>query len=136
MSAFNRTPAGQQRRSGIRRVQSARSSLVLAVPRNSIFNVRRHYCLGRLFALKGVDQDLGGRSGRGRILAGDQQPVGDDVDTPVFDLRESGTEAEQFVLDEKRHDLSQPNIGLLTVGEAGHLLALDQRLAGGRPYVA
>src|SRR5215813_7857531 len=46
----------------------------------------RYYCLGRLFGLKGVDQDLGGRSGRGRVLTGDQQSVGDDVDTPVFDL--------------------------------------------------
>src|SRR5262249_54946225 len=111
----------------IPRVQSASCSLVL---------VRRHYCLGRLFGLKGVDQDLGGRSGRGRVLAGDQQSVGDDVDTPVFDLGESGTEAEQLVLDEERHDLGQANIRLLTVGEPGHLLALDQRLAGGGLYVA
>ena len=62
--------------------------------RNSISNVRDHCSLGRLFGLKGVDQDLGGRSGRGRVLARDQRPVGDNVDTPVFDLGESGTEAE------------------------------------------
>src|SRR5262249_17226797 len=36
----------------------------------------------------------------------------------------------------ERHDLGQPNIRLLTVGEPGHLLALDQRLAGGGFYVA
>src|SRR6516225_568331 len=47
-----------------------------------------------------------------------------------------GSEAEQLVLDEERHDLGQPKIGLLTVGEAGHLLALDQRLVGGGLYVA
>src|SRR5262245_50738052 len=111
----------------IRRVQSASCSLVL---------LRRQYCLGRLFGLKGVDQDLGGRSGRGRVLTGDQQSVGDDVDTPVFDLGESGTEAEQLVLDEERHDLGQANIRLLTVGEPGYLLALDQRLAGSGLYVA
>src|SRR5262249_21181556 len=53
-----------------------------------------------------------------------------------FDLGKGGTEAEQFVLDEERHDLGEANIRLLTVGEPGHLLALDQRLAGGGPYVA
>src|SRR5262249_13760136 len=42
----------------------------------------------------------------------------------------------QLVLDEERHDLGQANIRLLTVGEPGHLLALDQRLAGGGLYVA
>src|SRR5215471_19798403 len=93
-------------------------------------------CLGRLFGLKGVDQDLGGRSGRSRVLAGDQQSVGDDVDAPVFDLGESGAEAEQLVLDEEWHHLGQANIRLLTVGEPSHLLALDQRLAGGGLDVA
>src|SRR5215831_4448126 len=100
---------------GRRRQQRAMTGLV--------HNVRRHCCLGRLFDLEGVDQDLGGRSGVGRVLAGDQQSVGDDVDTPVFDLGKGGTEAEQFVLDEERHDLGQANIRLLTVGEPGHLLA-------------
>src|SRR5262249_4831369 len=90
---------------------------------------------GRLFGLKGVDQDLGGRSGRGRVLAGDQQPVGDDVDAPVFDLGEGGTEGEQLVLDEERHDLGQPNIRLLSAGEPGHLLALNSRLAPPGLYV-
>src|SRR5262245_16353294 len=89
-----------------------------------------------LFGSKGVDQDLGGRSGRGRVLAGDQQSVSDEVDTPVFDFGESGTEAEQLVLNEERHDFGQANIRLLTVREPGHLLALDQRLAGGGLYVA
>src|SRR6516162_8326678 len=73
--------------------------------------LRRHYCLGRLFGLKGVDQDLGGRSGRGRVLTGDQQSVGDDVDTPVFDLGESGTEAEQLVLDTSS---SSPSVNPVT----------------------
>src|SRR5262245_1609335 len=92
--------------------------------------------LARLFRLKAVDQDLGGRAGRGRVLAGDQQPIGYDVDAPVLDLREGGTEAEQLVLDEERHDLGETDIRLLTVGEPGHLLALDQRLAGGGLDVA
>src|SRR5262245_43873206 len=39
----------------------------------SKLNLRRSPPLlfGRLFGLKGVDQDLGGRTGRGRVLAGD-----------------------------------------------------------------
>src|SRR5512132_4269390 len=82
------------------RLNTTAIDLPLSRSRNSISNVRRRYCLGRLFDLKGVDQDLGGRSGRGRVLAGDQQSVGDDVDIPVFDLGESGTEAEQLVLNE------------------------------------
>src|SRR5262245_61309276 len=58
------------------------------------------------------------------------------MDAPVFDLGKGGTEAEQLVLDEERHDLRQPDIGLLTVSEPGHLLPLDQRLAGGGLYMA
>src|SRR5262245_2254127 len=92
--------------------------------------------LARLFRLEGVDQDLRGRAGRGRVLAGDQQPIGDDVDAPVLDFREGGTEAEQLVLDEERHDLGQADIRLLAVREPGHLLALDERLARGGLDVA
>src|SRR5215475_3423723 len=57
------------------------------------------------------------------------------MDAPVLDLGVSGAEAEQFVLDQERHDLGEADIRLLTVGEPGYLLSLDQRLAGGGLYV-
>src|SRR5215475_14206108 len=94
------------------------------------------WAISGLFGSKGVDQDLGGRSGRGRVLAGDQQSVSDEVDTPVFDFGESGTEAEQLVFNEERHDFGQANVRLLAVREPGHLLALDRGLPGGVFYVA
>jgi len=64
-------------------------------------------------------------------LASDQQPVGDDVDAPVLDLGEGGTEAEQLVLEQERHDLGDADIRLLTVGEPGHLLASTSGLPAG-----
>src|SRR5262245_43057617 len=53
------------------------------------------------------------------------------MDAPVLNLGVSGAEAEQFVLDQERHDLGKADIRLLTVGKPGYLLSLDQRLAGG-----
>src|SRR5262249_21610992 len=53
------------------------------------------------------------------------------MDAPVLDLGISGAEVEQLVFDEERDDLSEANSLLLPVGEPGHVLALDQRLAGG-----
>src|SRR5262245_35150713 len=90
----------------------------------------------RLFGLTSVDQDLGGRAGRGRVLAGNQQPVDDKVDFPVLDLGEDGAESEQLVFDQERNDLSKADIRLLTVGEPRHVLSLDQRFAGGGLDVA
>src|SRR5215813_7400635 len=47
-----------------------------------------------LSCLQSVDQDLGGRTGRGRVLTSDQETVLDRVDTPVFDLGIDRAEAE------------------------------------------
>src|SRR6516165_11568837 len=49
--------------------------------------------------VQGFDQNLGGRAGRGRVLAADQLAVGDRVNAPVLDLGKGGAEAHQFVLD-------------------------------------
>src|SRR5262245_40817580 len=68
----------------------------------------------RLFGLKSVDQDLGGRAGRGRVLAGNEQPVEHHVAFPVLDLGEDGAESEQLVFDQERNDLSKADIRLLT----------------------
>src|SRR6516225_9384801 len=57
--------------------------------------------------------------------------AGPDEDAPVLHFGVSGAEAEQLVFDEERNDLGQANSLLLPVGEPGHVLALDQRLAGG-----
>src|SRR5215831_6526685 len=58
------------------------------------------------------------------------------MDAPVLDFGVSGAEAEQLVLDEERDDLGQAHSLLLSVGEPSHVLALDQRLAGGGLDVA
>src|SRR5262249_49477029 len=79
--------------------------------------------------VQGFDQNLGGRTGRGRVLAGDQLAVGDRVNASVLDLGKGGAEAHQFVLDEEGNHLRQAHLFLLTIGEAGHVLALDERLA-------
>src|SRR5262245_53866271 len=47
------------------------------------------------------------------------------MDAPVLDLGKGGAEAHQFVLDEEGHHLRQAHLFLLTIGEAGHVLALD-----------
>src|SRR5262245_8839085 len=70
------------------------------------------------------------RPGRTRPgSAGDQLAVGDGVNAPVLDLGKGGAEAHQFVLDEEGNHLRQAHLFLLTIGEAGHVLALDERLA-------
>src|SRR5262249_44642620 len=77
--------------------------------------------------VQGLDQKLGGRARRGRVLAGDQLAVLDRVNAPVLDLREGSAQADQLVLNEERHHLRQAHIFLLTVGEAGHVLAVETR---------
>src|SRR5262249_4167693 len=57
---------------------------------NSVFLLRRVSSLSRL---QSVDQDLGGRTGRGRVLTSDQETVLDRVDTPVLDLGKGRGEA-------------------------------------------
>ena len=44
------------------------------IPEADIHEGLASYRFGRLFVLNGVDQDLGSRSGRGWVLAGDQHP--------------------------------------------------------------
>jgi len=60
----------------------------------------------------------------------------DDVHAPVGRFREDGTELQHLVLDEEGNHLGQAHVLFLAVGEAGHFLALDQRLAIGRLDVA
>ena len=74
-------------------------------------------------------QRLGPRLGRGRVLAGDEPPVGDDEGDPVRRLLVEPAEALQLVLHEERHDLGEVDRFLLAVGEARHPLALHDRLA-------
>src|ERR1700741_1390226 len=66
---------------------------------------------------------------RGRILTGDQQAVGEDVRLPVSRLGKDATLRLQLVLDKEGYHLGEANRFLLGDGEAGHGLALNQRLA-------
>src|SRR5215469_311613 len=76
-----------------------------------------------------IDQKLGSRARRGRILTSDQLAVGDGVNAPVLDLGKGGTEAHQFVLDKEGYHLRQSYLFFLAIGEAGHGLALYEQLA-------
>src|SRR5262245_13918478 len=58
------------------------------------------------------------------------------MDAPILDLGVNAAEAKQLVFDEERDDLGQANSLLLPIGEPSHVLALDQRLAGGGLDVA
>jgi hypothetical protein len=64
-----------------------------------------------------------------RVLSRDQEAVADDVRRPVGLFRKDGAQFEHLVFDEERHDFGEAHRFFLTVGEAGHFLALDQRLA-------
>ena len=79
--------------------------------------------------LQKFQQRLGRRLGRGRILAGDEPPVGDDEGFPVLYLFIEPTEALQLVFHEERHNLGEVYRLLLAVGEARHPLALHERPA-------
>src|ERR1700678_3470636 len=76
-----------------------------------------------------IHQKLGGRAGRGRILPGDQLAISDGVDVPVLHLAKDRAEAHQLVLDEEGHHFRQSYRFLFAIGEAGHGLAGDERLA-------
>src|SRR5262249_26035047 len=78
-----------------------------------------------------LDENLGRGTGRGRILTGDEQAIGENVRLPVAGLGEEAALRLQLVLDKEAHDLGQANRLLLALGEAGDLLALKQRLAVG-----
>src|SRR5215470_1948482 len=79
--------------------------------------------------VQSLDQKLGSRTRRGRVLAGDQLAVPNRVNAPVLDLGEDGAEAHQLVLDEEGYHLRQAHVFFLAIGEAGQVLALDERLA-------
>ena len=71
---------------------------------------------------------LGPRFGRGRVLTGDEPPIGDDERDPVRYLFIESTQALQLILHEERHHLGEVDRFLLAVGEARHPLALHDRL--------
>jgi hypothetical protein len=64
-----------------------------------------------------------------RVLPRDQQAVGNDMRCPVRLLREDGAQSQHLIFDQKGHDLGKPDGFFFAVGEAGHLLALDQNLS-------
>src|SRR5262245_19727072 len=82
--------------------------------------------------VQSLDQTLGSRARRGRVLAGNQLAVPDRVNAPVLDLGEDGAEAHQLVLDEEGYHLRQAHLFFLAIGEAGHMLAVDERLVSRR----
>src|SRR6516162_9359060 len=51
------------------------------------------------------------------------------MNAPVLDLGKGDTEAHQFVLDKEGYHLRQSYLFFLAIGEAGHRLALYERLA-------
>ena len=71
------------------------------------------------------------RGTRRGILTGDQQTVGEDVRLPVGRLGKDAAVRLQLVLAEEGHHLGQADRPFFGVGEAGYLLALDQRLTVG-----
>src|SRR5215831_5783498 len=79
--------------------------------------------------VQSLEQKLGSRARRGRVLAGNQLAVLDRVNAPVLDLGEDGAEAHQLVLDEEGDKLRQAHRFFLAIGETGHVLAVDERLA-------
>src|SRR5579883_413683 len=103
---------------------------------------RRRSCSGRSrsprrrggprLLLHGSQQRLRRWTGGVGILSGDQEAVADHVRHPVGLLGEGRPELEHLVFDQERHDLGETDLFLLAIGEAGHLLALDQQLAFGR----
>src|SRR5262249_10373087 len=57
--------------------------------------------------VQSLEQKLGSRARRGRVLAGNQLAVLDRVNAPVLDLGEDCAEAHQLVLDEEGYHLRQ-----------------------------
>src|SRR5215470_19195716 len=78
--------------------------------------------------VQSLDQKLGSRARRGRVLAGNQLAVLDRVNDPVLDLGEDCAETNQLVLDEEGYHLRQAHGFFLAIGEAGYILAVDERL--------
>src|SRR5277367_569711 len=63
------------------------------------------------------------------VLSRDKQAVGDDVNYPVGHLREDRAQFQHLIFDKKWHYFGEADVCFLAVGEAGHFLALNQRLA-------
>ncbi|MDU1906785.1 MAG: hypothetical protein E6772_18680, partial [Dysgonomonas sp.] len=72
-------------------------------------------------------QHFGGRTGRVRVLAGDQKTVTNDVRRPVRGLGEGRAELQHFALDQEGDNLREPDFILFAVGEAGHFLASNEQ---------
>jgi hypothetical protein len=88
-----------------------------------------------LASLSKARSSVAGGARRGRVLAGDQQAVGDHVDPPVCGLGEVAALRLKFVLYKKGHHMSQPHRFFLGIGEAGEVFALDQGPTLGRLYM-
>ena len=86
----------------------------------------------RLGGPKLGQQRLGSRLGRGRVLTGDHQAIDHDMGLPVSRPGKLAAMLLEHVFDQERHDLGQPDGFFFGVGEAGHVLALHQRLSAGR----
>src|SRR5277367_6357542 len=82
--------------------------------------------------LERIDQKPGSRARRGGILAGDELTIGDRVNAPVLDLGKGRTKGHQCVLYKEGHHLRQSYFVFFAIGEPGHGLAFDERLAVGR----
>src|SRR5271154_2260344 len=63
------------------------------------------------------------------VLSRDKQAVGDDVNSPVGHLREDRAQFQHLIFDKKWHYFGEADVCFLAVCEAGHFLALNQRLA-------
>ena len=66
---------------------------------------------------------------RAGVLPGHQLAVGQHIGAPVRPLGVVAAVGGQHVLDQERHHVGQAHGFLFGVGEAGHLAAVDQRLA-------
>lgn len=95
-----------------------------------LYFVSKYPPSGRLVRTDGLgNRDTNG-VGRGGVLASDDLAVNDDLLTPgLVGLRPLGTNSLEAVLEQEGHGLSEASLGLLLVGEAGNLAALNEGLA-------
>jgi len=77
-------------------------------------------------------QCLGRFGGGGGVLTRDQQSVDLQINTPIRAFAVMRTRLFQFIFEQKRHDLGQLHGRFLSVGKAGYLLALYQRITIGQ----
>ena len=79
-----------------------------------------------------MKQCFGSRLARRRILAGNEQPVDDDIRLEHAAFAELGTLLFEHVFEQERNDISQSDGFLFGIGKAGELATLGDRLAVGR----